>query len=1134
MHLNIKLPLKGKYHNLFPIPLDSIPLITEKINLKSPIVIFTENVEQSARIYSSWKFFYPNKEIIYFPDWEVLPYEKFSPNKNLISERITSLWKIINQQDFVLIIPITTALQKLPPKNYISQNTFFINLGDKIDIEILRKNLSDCGYISVDNVITKGEFAIRGCIIDLFPISSDKPFRIDLFGNEVESIKSFDCNTQITQYSLEKINILPAYEFATDSNSLRIFRKKYKEIINSNTNSIPYKNVSNSIFSGGIEYYFPLFFEEEVETIFNYIPDFTNILLVGNIADQSKKYNDDIALKFKFASSDLEYPPLEPKYLFLKQNEFFQFLKSYPVIKIGTDELLADNNFKLPEVAINHKSKNIVGNLAKFTHQFLGRILICAESLSRIEIIIEFMNKFGFKLTKVINWNDFLNSKDKICITLMEDLINGFILPFTKVAIITELDLYKNTSRSFTRNKKKVQSKYSINAVIKDLSEISIGDKVVHEDYGIGIYKGLIDIDLGDGLEEFMLLEYQDNAKLYVPISKIFLVTRYLGQENVTLNKLGKSNWSKIKQKAIYKSYDIAAQLLELYAKRELQNRQGYIFDKNVYSEFVDGFNYEETQDQINAINDVINDLSSDKPMDRLICGDVGFGKTEVVLRASFLVAISGKQVAVLVPTTLLVEQHLKIFIERFLNFPIKIKSLSRFSSNKENANVLQELEQGKVDIVIGTHKLIHSSVKFKNLGLLVIDEEHRFGVNQKEQLKKLRSNVDFLSLTATPIPRTLSMALDGIRDLSIIATAPEKRLSIKTFVYNFSDGIIKEAILRELKRNGQVFFLHNDVSTIESVYKDLCNLIPYANICIAHGQLPEEELANVMRDFLRNVYNVMICSTIIETGIDIPNANTIIINRADKFGIAQLHQLRGRVGRSAHQAYAYLLVPDYITTNARKRLDAIATSDELGSGFTLAMHDLEIRGSGEILGEEQSGQINQVGLTLYSNMLKKAVNDLKNNKSIDDINEENVTQIKLYEPALLPSSYCSDTRERLVLYKRLSLCKTNGEVNDIYLELIDRFGLLLDPVKVLLESHKLRIFAQDVGITNIDASNEKVIFTFARNNKINHTKVIKFIQKEFDNYKLLGNDRLVIKISVNNYKDKICKIYEIIKDIII
>ncbi|MDO5639680.1 MAG: transcription-repair coupling factor [Neisseria sp.] len=1105
----------------------SLPLfLTEHLPAKPLKIVLTQDVEQALRLQAAWKFFRPQDTGVFLPDWETLPYERFSPHQDLVSERLAALWQLKSGQADVLFVPVATAMQKLAPVSFMAGRTFWLQAGQTLDINALRESLVEAGYSSVTNVVASGEFAVRGGIVDLFPMGSDTPYRLDLFDDEIDSIKTFDPDSQRTLAPVSEIRLLPAHEFPTDAESQKIFRARFREEIEADASAATvYKAVSNGHFGAGVEYYLPLFFETECASLFDYTGNDAIVVCVGDVHAEAVRFWADVKTRFTMAQGDETYPPLHPRYLYLSDNEFSGRLKAYPQILPEFDSPA----HALPDVAVNRQSEMPLQALQDFQTAFKGRILLCAESLGRRETMQGFIQQHGLKIKPVADWQGFLADDAPLMLTVTP-LAFGFQLPSENIAVITESDLYQYVARSRNKNRRK-HSAVS-DGLLRDLAEINIGDPVVHEEHGIGRYMGLVNMDLGDGNSEMMLLEYAGEAQLYVPVSQLHLISRYAGHasDNVPLHKLGSGAWTKAKRKAAEKARDTAAELLNLYAQRAAQ--QGHKFELNEadYQAFSDGFGYEETEDQAAAIGAVLKDLTQGKPMDRLVCGDVGFGKTEVALRAAFVAVMGGKQVAVLAPTTLLVEQHAQNFADRFADFPVKVAQLSRFNSGKATKEALAGMADGTVDIVIGTHKLVQPDIVFKNLGLVIIDEEHRFGVRQKEQLKRLRANVDILTLTATPIPRTLSMALDGLRDFSLITTAPSRRLAVKTFVKPFSEASVREAVLRELKRGGQVFFLHNEVDTIENMHERLAELLPEARIGVAHGQLRERELEQVMRDFLQQRFNVLLCSTIIETGIDIPNANTIIINRADKFGLAQLHQLRGRVGRSHHQAYAYLLTPEYISKDAEKRLDAIAAADELGAGFTLAMQDLEIRGAGEILGEGQSGEMMQVGFTLYTEMLKQAVRDLKKGRVPDlDAPLGVTTDIKLHSPALLPDGYCPDIHERLVLYKRLATCETQNDINSVHEELTDRFGLPEQPVKTLLESHRLRLEAKALGIDAIDATAEAVTFTFGKNHSIDPAEIILLIQNH-KNYRLAGQDKLRVETPMDDIDTRIQTVKAVLK----
>ena len=1133
----------------------SLPLVlSQQLPQGTPKIVLTADSETALRLQTAWQFFRPQDNALFLPDWETLPYERFSPHQDLVSERLSVLWQLKNGAADVLFAPVSTAMQRLAPPSFLMGRTFWLKTGQTLDLDRLRENLVEAGYAAVSNVVAAGEFAVRGGIVDLFPMGADLPYRIDLFDNEIDSIKTFDPDTQRTLAPVSEIRLLPAHEFPTDADAQKIFRNRFREEIPSNPNEATvYQAVGKGQFGAGVEYYLPLFFEDGCADLFDYIGENAIIVCTDDVHARAHRFWDEVKSRHAMAQGDPSYPPLPPQSLYLLPDQFAGCLKRYP--QVWTQ---ADAKSGLPDVAVNRQSDEPLAALARFQAAFGGKILLCAESAGRRETMTGFLKQHGFDVRPVSSWAEFLSDKfagslkaNSVALAVAP-LSQGFVLGESSLhteglpenaadklsgsptaesslhlAVITESELYQYVARSRVHNRRKKHAAVS-DGLLRDLAEINIGDPVVHEEHGIGRYRGLVLM----GEDEMLQLEYAGEAQLYIPVSQLHLISRYSGQahENVALHKLGSGAWNKAKRKAAEKARDTAAELLNLYAQRAAQSGHKFEINELDYQAFADGFGYEETEDQAAAIAAVIKDLTQAKPMDRLVCGDVGFGKTEVALRAAFVAVMGGKQVAVLAPTTLLVEQHAQNFADRFADFPVKVASLSRFNNSKATKAALEGMADGTVDIVIGTHKLVQDDIKFKNLGLVIIDEEHRFGVRQKEQLKRLRANVDILTMTATPIPRTLSMALEGLRDFSLITTAPSRRLAVKTFVKPFSEGSVREAVLRELKRGGQVFFLHNEVDTIENMRERLETLLPEARIGVAHGQLRERELEQVMRDFLQQRFNVLLCSTIIETGIDIPNANTIIINRADKFGLAQLHQLRGRVGRSHHQAYAYLLTPEYITKDAEKRLDAIAAADELGAGFTLAMQDLEIRGAGEILGEGQSGEMIQVGFTLYTEMLKQAVRDLKKGRQPDlDAPLGITTEIKLHSPALLPESYCPDIHERLVLYKRLAVCETVQQINAIHEELVDRFGLPEQPVKTLIESHHLRLAAKELGIDAIDATSEAVTVTFGKHHQIDPTEIILLIQTD-KKYRLAGADKLKFTAQMEDVEARINMVKNVLR----
>ena len=1100
-----------------------------------PQIVICANPLDAQRLHDELAWVAPSLRTHLMPDWETLPYDSFSPHQDLISERLSTLYSLTQAQTDIVLVPASTALYRMAPPAFLAAYTFFLKQGETLDVERLRAQMATAGYAHVTQVVSPGEFSVRGGLIDLYPMGAALPYRIDLFDDEVESIKTFDPDTQRTVYPVPEIRMLPAREFPLDEAGRTRFRSRFRETFEGDPSRVTlYKDVSNGIAPPGIEYFLPLFFESTAH-LFDYLPADAAVVLHHDVPKAIEEFWRDTRSRFDFLKGDRSRPVLPPEALFLSQEDFYLALGERPrllVAEASTEgEQLAT---PLPDVSVDRKADDPLHRLKAFLEGDWaaggGRVLALAESAGRRETMAEYFAEYGLKPDAVSDLAAFMESGSVFALAT-GPLSAGFMLKAPGIAIVTEAELYATTAR--VRSRRDSRKAATMEGWLRDLSELKPGDPVVHVAHGVGRYVGLIHMDLGEGDTEFLHLEYANGDKLYVPVSQLHVITRYAGADpdSVALHRLGSGQWEKAKKKAAMQVRDTAAELLALYARRAARAGHRFDFKQHDLEAFAEGFGFETTPDQQGAIDAVIGDMRSGRPMDRLVCGDVGFGKTEVALRAAFVAVADGKQVAVLTPTTLLAEQHWQTFSDRFADWPIKVAELSRFKSAKEQNEALQQLADGKVDIIIGTHRLLQKDVKFARLGLVIIDEEHRFGVRQKESLKTLRSEVDILTLTATPIPRTLGLALEGMREFSVIATPPQKRLSIKTFVQRYGKGIVREAVLREFKRGGQVYFLHNEVDTIENMRQSLEELVPEARIVVGHGQLPERELERVMREFTQQRANLLLCTTIIETGIDIPTANTIIINRADRFGLAQLHQLRGRVGRSHHQAYAYLLTDAHAkpSAGAQKRLEAITLMEDLGAGFYLAMHDLEIRGAGEVLGENQSGEIQQVGFSLYTEMLKRAVRDLQAGKE-PDLSQplEVVSEINLHTPALLPSDYCPDVQERLTLYKRLANCESETDLRSLQEELIDRFGELPLQTQSLLETHRLRILVSPYDVLKLDASDAQISIQFGPGAPIDPAKVIFLIQKD-PTTRMVGPDRLVRKIAIADLRKRAHAVREMI-----
>ena len=1111
-----------------------------------PIVLITADTPSALKLEKELAFFMAddNVPITLFPDWETLPYDTFSPHQDIVSQRLETLFRFTQQVDSIFIVPINTLMQRLAPTDYLAKYLLMLNKGDTLDRDQFRRNLEQAGYLHVSQVMSHSEFSVRGSIIDLFPMGSDKPFRIDLFDDEVDSIRFFDTETQRSGDAVDKIRLLPAREFPTDKAALNLFRQQFLEKFDANNaQESVFSQVTKGTMPSGVEYYLPLFFEATA-TLFDYLHPKSLLLLHGDVQDASEFFWADVQERYEQYRYNPARPFLPPEDLFLPINELFGAIKQWPRASLSAyilDDKPGAFNLgcdKLDDIAINSQKKAPAQQLINTVNDATQRgakVLFCAETQGRKEGLLTVLRKAGIKPSFTPSLNAFLSEGEQVGITVgMVEHSFRWVNHQQELLFITETELLGHKVSQRRRRDKRTATDES--AIIRNLAELSIGQPVVHLDHGVGRYLGLQTLDAGGVATEYLCIEYAKQSKLYVPVASLHLISRYTGGDADTapINALGSDAWSKAKQKAAEKVRDVAAELLDVYARRAAKPGFAYPINWEDYQAFADSFPFEEPPDQAQAIAAVIHDMGQPQAMDRLVCGDVGFGKTEVAMRAAFLAANQGKQVAILVPTTLLAQQHHENFKDRFAAWPFEIEVMSRFVSGKAQKSIIERIAEGKVDIVVGTHKLLSSELKFKDLGLVIIDEEHRFGVRQKEKLKSLRADVDILTLTATPIPRTLNMALSGMRDLSIIATAPARRLSIKTFVQQRNKAVIREAIMREILRGGQVYFLHNEVDTIARTVEEIAEIVPEARIAMGHGQMRERELESVMSDFYHQRYNVLVCTTIIETGIDVPTANTIIMDRADHLGLAQLHQLRGRVGRSHHQAYAYLLTPHpkRMTKDAVKRLDAISQLEDLGAGFALATHDLEIRGAGELLGDDQSGQIASIGFSLYMDMLDKAVTALKNGKepSLDDALAGH-TEIELRIPALLPEDYIADVNTRLSLYKRLAGCTTQDDIDEFQVECIDRFGLLPDAAKNLVQVAELKIKAEALGILKVDLSAQGGTIEFKETTKVDPGFIIQLVQTKPNTFKFEGSQKLRVVKHTETAEQRIALISGIIAD---
>ncbi|NIC04425.1 transcription-repair coupling factor [Billgrantia bachuensis] len=1080
----------------------------------APLLVVTPDTASAQRLENDLNFF-AKVPVLPFPDWETLPYDSFSPHQDIVSERLRTLRRLQNGEHGIVLVPVNTLMQRLPPVEYIAGRVLTLEVGMRLDREGFRESLSRAGYRAVETVYEPGEYALRGALIDLYPMGSESPLRIDLFDDEVDTLRRFDPDTQRSEDKVERVELLPAHEYSLSRSAIACFREGFETLFDVDPRQCPlYVDALKGIPSPGLEQYLPLFFEETA-TLFEHLAEGTRVALLPDTFAAAEHHWQAIESRYENLGVDPTRPLLPPHRAFVPVAEVFAAIKRHPRV-----ELTADPEHRhahqaaaraLPEIAINARAKQPLAALERFLDEHRDtRVLFVAESRGRREALEEMLAPLHLELPHAEGFDVFCQGGSRLALTEGE-VSSGLWLEQPSLAVISETELFGDVVRQSRRREKATDMG---ELAIRHLAELRPGAPVVHQTHGVGRYRGLERLEAGGQAAEFVALEYADEAKLYVPVDNLHLISRYAGADDelAPLHRLGSEQWDKARRKAAEKIRDTAAELLDVYARREAREGFACALPDEEYARFAASFPFEETPDQRAAISAVIGDMTAPRPMDRVVCGDVGFGKTEVAMRAAFLAVHSERQVVVLVPTTLLARQHYENFRDRFADTAVQIELVSRFTAGKGQAASLKRIENGQADIVIGTHKLLSKSMKLPNMGLLIIDEEHRFGVAQKERLKELRAEVDILTLTATPIPRTLNMAMSGIRDLSIIATPPARRLSVKTFVQQRDDSIIKEAILREILRGGQVYYLHNEVRTIETAAETIRSLVPEARVAVAHGQLPERALERVMSDFYHKRYNVLVCSTIIETGIDVPSANTIVIERADKFGLAQLHQLRGRVGRSHHQAYAYLLAPPprAITKDAVKRLEAIGAAEDLGAGFTLASHDMEIRGAGELLGEEQSGQMEAIGYTLYMEMLDRAVAAIRAGKTpnIESPLSDGV-EISLNLPALIPDDYLPDVQQRLVMYKRIASAADEAELKELQVEMIDRFGLLPAPVKTLIRQTRLRQRAERLGIVRLEAGAARGRVIFGGQTRVDPLTLVKMIQAEPQRYRLDGADTL-------------------------
>ena len=1093
----------------------TLAIATNAAAWQGPVIVITADAAAAARFEHEIGFFAPDLPRLNLPDWETLPYDRFSPYQDITSERIATLSALPTLARGVVILAVQTALHRLPPRSWLEGRAFHLKRGEKLDRDAFRRRLDAAGYRAQSQVAEHGDFAVRGSVIDVFPMGTETPFRIDLFDDEIETLRLFDLETQRSTDEIESVAVLPAREFPLDEAATREFRRAWRVEFEGKPQACPvYQDVGEGHAPAGIEYYLPLFFDQ-LSLVSDYLPANALVILDEAVEAMGERFGEAVAERYEQLRHDVERPLMKPARLFATPDELLAGFKQHACVKVSG--LSADDKQQLEfathtpvRVPIDARAAAPFALLDEHIRRCGGRVLLLADSLGRRESMLELFQQQPFRPRAFESWAEFLSSDAPVGIAVAA-LHEGAELDEPRLSLLTEGQLFGE--RAAQRRRRRATTDQE--AVIRNLTELRPGAPVVHEQHGVGRYVRLEVLTVGGVTNEFIKIEYADGDNLYVPVSALDRISRYSGvdPDHAPLHKLGSGQWEKARRKAHEKIRDVAAELLEIHARRAARKGHAFKLDRSGFAAFEAAFPFEETPDQLNAIAGVLADMQREQPMDRLVCGDVGFGKTEVAMRAAFIAVNDGHQVAILVPTTLLARQHYESLKDRFADWPVRIGQLSRFSDSKETKATLAGIADGTVDIVVGTHKLLGKEIRFKRLGLLVIDEEHRFGVRQKEKIKALRADIDILTLTATPIPRTLNMALSGTRELSIIATAPSRRLAIKTFVREWSSSLLREAILREIGRGGQVYFVHNEVENIQEMAETVAEIAPEARIAVAHGQMRESELEQVMLDFYHGRCNVLLCTTIIETGIDVPNANTMIINRADKFGLAQLYQLRGRVGRSHHRAYAYLVIPHRkeITADAVKRLEAIESLEDLGVGFTLATHDLEIRGAGEILGEEQSGQIQEIGFGLYSELLNRTVAALKAGRGIDlDEALEARVEVEMHVPALLPEDYLPDVHARLILYKRIASARSVAELDDLREEIIDRFGLFAAPVDNLFRVTSFKLEAETLGIRRIDLGSRGGRIEFHPKPNIDPLRIIELIQRDRA-YRLDGGEKLKV-----------------------
>ncbi len=1101
---------KGKRAYWSGLPAGALPIAIGAAARRHPglTLVVTKDANTAIELARGIRFFQDEEArqqlpLLRFPGWGTLPYESFSPHPEIISERVRVLHNLLHVKRGILITPAPLLLQRIAPKSWLQGNSLVLRVGAWFDLGKERKILQESGYIAVDTVHSHGEYAIRGALIDIFPAGSALPLRIELLDEQIDMLRTFDPETQRTIEKIESVEMLPAKEYPLTPDAVATFRENWYRHFAANPHSVGiYRDLERGASPAGIEYYLPLFFER-TDSLLDYLPASVQVIVAQAPGAAVAGFYADTRRRYDNLGSNSERPVLAPEVLLFAVNETFSRLKGLPRIDVSSESLPpAPGNYHFaarmpPDVTLNSRAQDPLASFKKLLASHVGRTLLCTAGPGRRAVLQEVLGNAGIQPEQHADFTAFMSAKTPLGITT-GDIEDSVLLEDPGILILTESALFgdrMDVSRQAGRQGR-------VDQIIRNLTELRIGAPVVHRQYGVGRFQGLKIMEFEDIRTECLQVAYAADATLYVPVAALDLISRYTGADEdlAPLDRLDGRRWKSARAKAAQQVQDVATELFSIQARRAATKGFRFRAPDQDYQCFVMQFPYAETLDQQRAITEVIADMTSPEAMDRLICGDVGFGKTEVAMRAAFLAVQSGKQVAILTPTTLLAQQHYNSFRDRFADWPpILIDMLSRFRSGKESERLIAELASGVIDIVIGTHALLRKGICFKNLGLTIVDEEHRFGVRHKEALKKLRLQTDVLTLTATPIPRTLDQALSDLRSMSLIATPPPQRVPIKTFVRELDWDLVQEAIQRELLRGGQVYYLHNDVATMAAAAERVTQLNADARIGIAHGQMPKNQLERVMASFYRQHINVLICTTIIESGIDVPNANTIIMERADLLGLAQLHQLRGRVGRSHHQAYAYLLTLNrkLLPKNAVLRLQAIEAAGDLGAGFMLATHDMEIRGAGNLLGKEQSGQIRSVGFSLYQELLQEAVAAIRSGRA-PEFNtpfQQPGEVVNLHVSALLPADFVDNVHTRLILYHRLAEAPDIRTLQDLQAEIVDRFGPLAEEAETLFHVTSLKILAKKIGIRRIDVGPQGGLMVFARNTPVDPTKIVQLLQ---------------------------------------